>query len=167
MHEPIPNKLSEELIQRFVDGEVTEDQDRSIRLHLRESEAARARVLEVERIRHLLRASAAAVPAAPAGFAAIVARRAFAAEARAGQELAHALPFVRRLSFLAVAAGLLLAVLWLLLQRVEDWAARPEVGANQVLSGKGSSSPHEAFLRAPSGEPSNAAPTPAIPTSDR
>lgn len=147
MNDPHTSKLSEALIQRFVDGEVTEDQDRAIRLHLRESAVARALVLEAERTRHLIRASAGPVASAPAGFAARVAREAFAAEARASQEFSSALPLVRRLAFLAVAAGLGLAVLWLLARRVEDWTARPEVGASQVLSVKDFASPHESFLR--------------------
>ena len=147
------DKLSEKLLQRFVDGEVTEDQDRAIRLHLREDEIERARVLDARRTRHLLSASASPVPPVPAGFAARVAREAFSAEARAGHEFSLALPFVRRLSFLAVAAVLCLAVLWLFVRRIEDWRAQPEVGANQVLSVKDFSSPHDSFLRAPEAEP--------------
>ncbi|MBK9387246.1 MAG: hypothetical protein IPN34_20715 [Planctomycetes bacterium] len=147
-------QLSEKLLQRFVDGEVTEDQDRAIRLHLRESEDERARVLDALRTRHALSASASPVPAVPPGFAARVAREAFSAEARARHELSHVLPIVRRLSFLAVAAVLCLAVLWLFVRRFEDWAAEPEVGANQVLSVKDFSSPHDSFLRAPEAEPS-------------
>jgi hypothetical protein len=61
---------------------------------------------------------------------------------------------VRRLSFLAVAAVLCLAVLWLFVRRYEDWASEPEVGANQVLSVKDFSNPHDSFLRAPESEPS-------------
>ena len=156
MNDPRTSNLSETLIQRFVDGEVTEDQDRAIRLHLRESAEARALVLEAERTRHLLRASAGPVAAVPPGFAARVAREAFAAEARVSHELSSALPFVRRLAFAAVAAGLGLAVLWLLARRVEDWTARPEVGASQVLSVKDFASPHEPFLRAPAEGPRRA-----------
>lgn len=165
MNESIPNKLNDELVQRFVDGEVTDDQDRAIRLHLRDSAEARSRVLDATRLRHLLRDSAAPVATAPSGFAARVAREAFAVEARAGHELARALPFVRRLAFLAVAAGLSLAVLWLFARRIEDWNAQPEVGASQVLMGKDLTSPHETFLRAPTIEDENGAVVPDAPRS--
>ena len=135
MSDPNSHQLSEELVQRFIDGEVTEDQDRAIRLHLRENEDSRRRVLEAEAFRGLLRSAAPTAPAVPAGFAARVARDAFASESEYRHELAIVLPFVRRLTFAAAAAVLLCSLTWFLVQRVEDWQAQPSVGACGTITG--------------------------------
>ena len=100
------------LLSSYLDGELSEEQAQPARAHLMDCTSCREAVQEGKVIRRWFQGAEQAVEV-PAGFAARVARRAFAGDPgllvpeRAGQGEKPLLPFVLKLS--ALAAGVLFA----------------------------------------------------------
>lgn len=100
------------LLQGFLDGELTVDQDRALKLHLRDCQSCRREVQNLQGVGLVIRHSADVVVLPEPGFAQRVAQAAFVGEADQNADFRAIVPMVRRLALIAAAAALVLGFLW-------------------------------------------------------
>ncbi len=100
------------LLQRYADGELTIDQDRSVRLHLQDCQRCRREVQQLQGINQVLVQIADPIVTPEPGFAERMAQNAFTVESDLNADFRGVIPMVRVFALVAAAAALLLGVIW-------------------------------------------------------